>query len=312
MGIGMKSVQSVADFLNAKNWVVVDDALEQIVPLGPQWANDNYVVTVNELYGETRYFLRLGRETGLGLMARLAYEFSVLQAMSRSGMTPRPFYCDESAKVDGEPVGALLMEFLPGRSMDCASDWRLAAQTLARVHAQPVDSRLIVRERPLVDMCNRCSELVSAIGRYGDPGAAEEAGDSLKALISLADEARALLADDALVVTHGTVRASDFIVDEDGDKGWLIDWENGAVSSRYADIGLFMAHASGLCASGCYGSENDRLGFFEEYVATIGFDMGLDRLAERVALFERAFMLRATIEELLACCSCEGGGEKTE
>jgi aminoglycoside phosphotransferase (APT) family kinase protein len=306
MGFSMKSVQSVAEFLNAKKWVVVDDALEQIVPLGPQWTNDNYVITVSELYGETRYFLRLGRETGLGLMARLAYEFTVLQAMSRSGMTPRPFYCDEIAKVDGETVGALLMEFLPGRSIDCASDWRLAAQTLARVHAQPVDSRLIVRKRPLVDMCDHCSELVSAIGRRGS-GAAEEAGASLEALNVLADEARALLADDILVVTHGAVRASDFIVDEDGDKVWLIDWENGAVSSRYADIGLFMAQASGLCASGCFGSEKERSVFFEEYAVTAGLDIGLDRLAERVALFERAFVLRAAIEKLFARCSDEGG-----
>jgi hypothetical protein len=194
--------------------------------------------------------------------------------------------------------------------MDCVSDWRLAAQTLARVHAQPVDSRLIVRKRPLVDMCDHCSELVSAIGRRGDPGAAQEAGVGLEALNVLADEARALLADDAPVVTHGAVRVSDFIVDEDGDKVWLIDWENGAASSRYADIGLFMAQASGLCASGCFGSENDRLGFFEEYAATVGLDIGLDRLAERVALFERAFVLRAAIEKQLACCS--GEGEKVE
>jgi aminoglycoside phosphotransferase (APT) family kinase protein len=159
-------------------------------------------------------------------------------------------------------------------------------------------------------MCDHCSELVSAIGRRGDPGAAQEAGVGLEALNVLADEARALLADDAPVVTHGAVRVSDFIVDEDGDKVWLIDWENGAASSRYADIGLFMAQASGLCASGCFGSENDRLGFFEEYAATVGLDIGLDRLAERVALFERAFVLRAAIEKQLACCS--GEGEKVE
>jgi 2-phospho-L-lactate guanylyltransferase len=310
MGFGMKSVQSVADFLNAKKWLVVDDAQEQIVPLGPQWTNDNYVITVSELYGVTRYFLRLGKETGLGLMARLAYEFSVLQAMSRSGLTPRPYYCDEIAKVDGEPVGALLMEFLPGRSIDCIADWRLAAQTLALVHTQPVDARLIVRERPLDDMCDHCSELVSAIGRRGDPGAAEEAGASLEALNSLADQARTMLAEEALVVTHGAVRASDFIVDEDGDKVWLIDWENGAVSSRYADIGLFMAQASGLCPSGCFGSKDERLGFFEAYAATAGLDIGLDRLAERVAIYERAFVLRAAIEKLLARCGGEGGEAK--
>lgn len=281
----MQSVQAVADFLNARKWVLVDDPAEQIIALGTHWENDNFVITAHELYGEARYFLRLGRGGGFGLMARIAYEFGVLQALGRSGITPRPFYCDEAATMDGVLTGALLMEYLPGQPFVCAKHWRLAAQALAVVHAQPVHAqhvkaRLIVRHDPVMDVYGMCA--VS-----GDEGA-----EHLDELRELSARARRLLGDEERVVVHGSVRPTDFVVDEDGTRAWLVDWENGGVSSRWADLGLFMASAAATPDGGFCRDDAQRREFLDAYAMAAGMAMPVDDMLVRAAIFERACALR--------------------
>jgi aminoglycoside phosphotransferase (APT) family kinase protein len=276
----MQSVQSVANFLNTRKWVLVDDPAEQIAPLGSRWNNENFVITAHELYGETRYFLRLGRGGGLGLMARIAYEFGVLQVLGRSGITPRPFYCDEAATMDGVLTGALLMEYLPGQPFVCAEHWRLAAQALAVVHAQHVKARLIVRHDPVMDVYGMCA--VSG----------GEGSDHLDELHYLAARARRLLGDEERVVVHGSVRPTDFVVDEDGTRAWLVDWENGGVSSRWADLGLFMASAAAATDGAYCRDDAERRDFLDVYAMAAGVAMPMDDMLLRAAIFERACALR--------------------
>lgn len=288
----MISVQVIAEFLTTRGWVLIDDPDEQIVSLGSCWNNDNYLITAHELYGETQYFLRLSRSSGLGVMARFDYEFGVLQAVGRSGVTPRPFYCDGAALVGGEPAGALLMEFLPGRGLACASDWKLAAQALAVVHAQPVDSRLLVRDDLVKDTFRLCAgpaHMTEAgdMERHEEPWSAE--------LHSLVQEAGALLQDDARVVVHGSVRLTDFVVDEDGDRAWLVDWENGGVSSRYADLGLFIASAAAAGDAGFCRTQGEQRAFLAAYAQAAGLAVSMDAMLARALLFARMCKLRQAV-----------------
>lgn len=49
---------------------------------------------------------------------------------------------------------------------------------------------------------------------------------------------------DGAVITHGAPFVSDFIVSEEGDKAWLVDWENCAIASRYDDLAFFLRDAT--------------------------------------------------------------------
>lgn len=295
----MITLEAVAEFLTTRGWVLIDDPEEQIVSLGSCWNNDNYVITAHELYGETRYFLRLGRCGGLGLMARFEYEFGVLQAVGRSGVTPRPFYCDATAVVGGEPVGALLMEYLPGRGFECAGDWELAAQALAVVHAQPVDSRLLVRNDPVMDTYRLCAgpDAPNAASCATGADVAVDHGDGVcSELRSLVHEAGALLRDEAWVVVHGSVRLTDFVVDEDWGRAWLVDWENGGVSSRYADLGLFIARAAAAGEAGFCRTEGEQRAFLAAYAQAAGLTVSTDVMLARASLFAHVCQMRRPLD----------------
>ncbi|MBU4191385.1 MAG: phosphotransferase [Pseudodesulfovibrio sp.] len=296
----MKSLEAVAEFLTTRGWVLVDDPEEQIVSLGSRWNNDNYVITAHELYGETRYFLRLGRCGGLGRMARFDYEFGVLQSVGRSGVTPRPFYCDAAAVVGGEPVGALLMEYLPGRDFEGAGDWELVAQALAVVHAQPLDSRLLVRNDPVMDTYRLCAGPDAQDTTCGATGAGragmDRHGEEWRAeLRSLVHEAGALLRDEARVVVHGSVQLTDFVVDEDWGRAWLVDWESGGVSSRYADLGLFIARAAAVGEAGFCRTEGEQQAFLAAYAQAAGLTVSTDVMLARASLFARVCRLQGLV-----------------
>ncbi|MUM76912.1 hypothetical protein GKC30_04610 [Pseudodesulfovibrio sp. F-1] len=275
----MNSIQAVATFLKEKRWLFPDNPKEQIVPLGSRWNNDNFMVKIQELYGESRYLLRLTRGGGFGVMARIAYEFGVLMAVRSSGVTPRPFYCDEAAVVDGRPTGALLMEFLSGQPLVSVIHWRLAAHTLGLIHVLPKVEALVERDDPVMDVYGMCGGSAVTI----PPSHRKE-------LQRLTDEAARLLAGEERVVTHGSTQLSDFVVDEDRGRAWLVDWENGGVSSRWVDVGLFMASAA---ATGPFcRTDDERREFLETYALTAGLFMPMDDMLKRAAVFERVCELR--------------------
>lgn len=281
-----RSVQAVAAFLRGKGWLLSEDPENQIVSLGSRWNNDNFVITVDELYGESRYLLRLTRGGGFGLMARIAYEFAVLQAVRRSGVTPRPFFCDEAAEVDGQPTGALLMEFLTGRPLACDTHWRLAAQTLGLIHSLPADGRFVVREEPVMDVYGMCG---------GNEAMDTQAHGT--ELNRLAQRAARLLTGEDRVVTHGSAQPSDFIVDEDRERAWLVDWENGGVSTRWVDVGLFMSGAATVQVGAYCRTDDERREFLEAYALAARVVMPMEAMLERAAVFERACELRDEARE---------------
>lgn len=296
----MEKLQAVYDYLNTKGWVILDDLEEQVVLVGRSETNENYHIIANELYGETPYFLRFNRGSRLGITDQSEYEFTVLQALRRSGVTPRPFYCDpETPHTLGK--GALLVEYLPGRPLNYAGDWAVAARVLAAVHSQPVDGRLMVQDAPLADIVRECAGLSG----YFDATrhARIKAGyiSCLDDLRDLVDGAQTLLAGDTLVITHGELCASDFIVEEeDGETAWLVDWESGVVSSRYLDLGLFMAHAVLAGEMGFCRNDEEKLRFLETYCNAAGLDMPVQTVLRKAALFEEAATLRAMIWNCVA------------
>ncbi|MFH1912701.1 MAG: aminoglycoside phosphotransferase family protein [Pseudomonadota bacterium] len=258
--------------------------MNQIVPLGSRWNNDNFVVTMQELYGETKYLLRLTRGGGFGLMARIAYEFGVLQTVRQSGITPRPFFCDEAAMVDGQSAGALLMEFLTGQPLVCDTHWWLAAQTLGLIHSLPAHGRLVEREEPVMDVYG----MFDGITTMDTQAHGAE-------LSRLAQRAARLLAGEERVVTHGSVQPSDFVVDEDRGRAWLVDWENGGMSTRWVDVGLFMASAAMVPVGAYCRTDDERREFLDAYALAAGVSMPMEDMLARAAVFERVCELRTEI-----------------
>jgi len=291
----MELRQVVFEYLNTKGWVVLDDMEEQISLLGSGESNTNFLITAAELYGEARYLFRINHSSRLGLADQIEYEFAVLQAVRRSGVTPRPFYCD-SEPGDKLGNGVMLMEYLEGRPLDCDGDWEVAAEILAKIHSVPVDTRLIAQKSPVSDSVRECRRIVEGFGKHDDE-ILMRLGKYVEKLEDLVGEAERFSHKDSPVIINGAVCPSDFLIDDEGEEkiGMLVDWECGVVSSRYVDIGQFFAQASLARESGYCRDEDERCRFAEVYIDVAGLDVSVEEFVQRANLFEQAAMLRSTI-----------------
>ena len=101
-----------------------------------------------------RLVLRLNTGSQMHLEHQIEYEFSALQALYPSGRTPRPLFCDGSSL----PWGALVMEWLPGRSLRYETDLEAAAEILSDIHALPVppDCALLSPGSPARSIYGEC------------------------------------------------------------------------------------------------------------------------------------------------------------
>jgi aminoglycoside phosphotransferase (APT) family kinase protein len=294
----MNSKQEVYEYLNSKGWVKLDDYEEQVVPLGSGESNTNFLITANELSGEVQYLFRVNHLSRLGLMDHVEYEFAVLQAVRRSGVTPRPFYCDSEPGSLG--MGVMLMEYLEGRPLVCNDDWKVAAETLATVHCVPAGVRLLQQKNPVLDSVRHCRKVVEKIGTREDGDKVlAQLGMSIEKLEYIAGEVEEFFDDDFPVIVNGSVRPSDFLVDdENGDEdktGVLVDWECGVVSSRYVDMGQFFVQASLAGESGYCRDDDEKKRFSEAYMNAAGLDVPVEEFIRRANLFGQAAVIRSMI-----------------
>lgn len=284
----MNRIQAIADYLNEKGWVTIDDPEEQVRLVGASLTNENYVVSQTEIYGETKHFFRVSLESAMGLTDPAEYEFYVLQCQRKSRVTPRPYYVD--GEVDASlGMGAMFMEYLPGRRFTYAGDYELAARTLAAVHAQPADGLLTIAN-PVGEAARQCDEAVSNVdSRSGVMVSGMK--KCVEELEWLADKVDRWLPEDSPVIVHGTPGESEFIVDEAGERAWLVDWECATISSRYVDLGRFLLLASHAGESGHCRDETEKRRFLEAYADASEVDVSIDVMLERAEIFARAAKL---------------------
>ncbi|QGY38917.1 phosphotransferase [Pseudodesulfovibrio cashew] len=293
----METIQAIYDFLQTRTWLQVNDPEEQIVFLAAGEYNENYLITVEEIYGTARHVFRINHGSQLGLANQIEYEFAVLRALARSGVTPRPYYCEPDPGFDELGNGVLLMEYLPGRPLDYAKDWREAASIFAAVHAQPVDDRLIPQPDPVRDIARECEGL---IGRYPDHPMTEARDRLLRyreRVLETADEFQTLTADDKPVMANTEVNSHNFLIDDETGRGWLVDWEKCVVTSRFQDLGHFLVPTTTLWKTDFEFGREGRRDFVAAYLelcrAKAGSGMDLETALRCTEIMERTILLRA-------------------
>ncbi|MDZ7673097.1 MAG: phosphotransferase [Halanaerobiales bacterium] len=129
--------------------------------------NINYIIEDSN----QKYVMRINTGSQMNLSKQIEYEYKALKYLEKSGVTPKVFYLDDSRKE--LPLGMLIMEYLPGRSMLYKKDLKKAAEVLARVHQVEIknDFDLIKENRPLTGIYKECSNLLPVYlnSDLGDP-----------------------------------------------------------------------------------------------------------------------------------------------
>ena len=110
----------------------------QLEYLGQGEHNKNFSFTSSEL--GRKFVLRINVASQPFHKNQIAYEFSALQALEQSTCTPKPLYCDSSARFFSK--GAMVINFCEGEELNFDAlrqgDLKCATQLMANIHAVPI------------------------------------------------------------------------------------------------------------------------------------------------------------------------------
>ncbi|MBZ2171910.1 aminoglycoside phosphotransferase family protein [Cupidesulfovibrio sp. SRB-5] len=236
--------------------------------------------------------------------------------------------------------GALLMQWLPGRPLDYRADARHAARVFAAVHAAPVPPAvelpppgpvphvlprgvLAAQPDPLAAIVAESSALLA---RHADHPLAPRMATARQALLDyrdrvarLAGDTRHLFADEAPVIANTEVNSGNFLVPE-GDAAafpapcgaWLVDWEKAVVTTRYQDLGHFLAPTTTLWKTDFTFDAATRAAFLDHYRAALRHAgqpvPDAEECAAKADVMVRAVLLRGLSWCLMAWHEYAGGG----
>lgn len=240
--------------------------------------------------------------------------------------------------------GALLMQWLPGRPLDYRTDARHAARVFAAVHAAPVPpavelpppgpvphvlprGMLAAQLAPVAAIVAESSAL---LGRHvGHPLAPRMVHirhallDYRDRVARLAGDTRHLFADETPVIANTEVNSGNFLVPEGGSAAssgdlaapcgaWLVDWEKAVVTTRYQDLGHFLAPSTTLWKTDFTFDAATRAAFLEDYREALRHAgqpvPDAEECAAKADVMVRAVLLRGLSWCLMAWHEYAGGG----
>lgn len=253
--------------------------------------NINYLIKD----GEDKYVLRLNLGSQMNLEDQIGYEFSALEALAPSGVTPRPFYLDNSkSKID---YGLLLMEYIEGRHLDYQKDLKAAANVFAKIHKlnpARAEQSLIREEKPLTAIWNECESLLDS---YFESSLAEpEIKDFLhrmKADLAEKKEKESELMEllpEAVVNTE--VNSNNFLINDKYNLAYLVDWEKPLITTPLQDLSHFMVPTTTLWKTNFIFNQGEEEEFLHHYLKARGLDSKYHEVKSALRLFNQFSAMR--------------------
>ncbi|MHB8073656.1 aminoglycoside phosphotransferase family protein [Desulfosporosinus fructosivorans] len=247
--------------------------------------------------GAQKYVFRINTGSQMDLDNQIAYEYKALHLLSRSRVTPRTYYLDDTKQEI--PYGILMMEYLPGVSLDYRCDLVKAARTLASVHgleftADEVEF-LVKESEPFTAIYHEASRLLEKY--YACPQANPQAVRLFEKIMARAEERKKaeqyLMADPWLRVINTEINSSNFIVNEQAETCFLIDWEKPIYGEPAQDISHFLIPTTTLWKRDYALSYEEEDLFISAYLNDLSPCPQAITLRERVEMFKFFNLLRA-------------------
>lgn len=255
--------------------------------------NINYLL--NSARG--KLVLRVNTASQMQLDNQIAYEYQALQLLSRSGVTPRPYFLDDSK--EDIPYGLLVMEYLPGEPLDYRYDLEEAAATLARIHSMQFAKNetdfLVKQSGPFSGIYSEARTLLDHF--FQCPEASSELKKMLEKLLLTAAEKKKeeeyLLQEPFLAVINTELNSHNFIVNHDRQTCHLIDWEKPILGEPAQDLSMFLIATTTMWKRNYRLSRQEEKSFLRQYLKQLP-DCPLKKtLRSRVEMFKFFNYLRA-------------------
>jgi thiamine kinase-like enzyme len=280
-------MKNIRDFLKKSGWLRDVDSI-QFLAAGEY--NENYTVSASG----RNYVFRINHDTQLNIGNQIEYEFNVLKSLELSGVTPKPYFYDlHPEELDG---GVLLMQYIPGVPLDYGKDSEKAACVFASVHSQPCNDNLILQKQPVYDIARESLWLLNKYKNHPLKDARKRLLSYHDDIIKLAKNTEALFSDEPLCVVNTEVNSKNFIIQK--DRGFLVDWEKGVISSRYQDLGHFLVPTTTLWKSDFTFDKEQKKKFLMSYAGYLKKNEvhplpRVSELLEKTMILEKTILLRA-------------------
>lgn len=229
-----------------------------------------------------KLLLRVNCGSQMHLDHQIEYEYRALKLLESSGRVPEAYYVDGT--LEQLDHGVLVMEYLPGDSLDYRKDMRLAAECLADIHQVrvPEDGGLICPKDPLGAILEECEEMVktymdSPLGR----------GGTKKILRHMLDEGwkRVRGAGNRKVYQcciNTELNSTNFLIGGEGKGNYLIDWEKPLYGDAAQDLGHFLAPTTTFWKTDVILTAREAEEFLDQYIEAAGGRFPVEGLRERV------------------------------
>jgi aminoglycoside phosphotransferase (APT) family kinase protein len=245
--------------------------------------------------GSLQLVFRVNIGTQIDRDDQILYEYKALKLLSQSGVTPRPYFVDDTRKFFER--GVLIMEYLPGESLDYRRDLPDAAGLFAIIHQVhvPEDKNHLIREdAPLTLIYEECAGLLQ---QYFDSDLAQpDIRDYLIDLKNWADESRAgevyYQQDPWPCIVNTEVNSGNFIVNRPQESIHLVDWEMPRWGDPSQDLCHFCSPLTTLWKTDWRMTDGEKQGFLKTYSRHLRDTHLRDTLIDRVKLRDPFVYLR--------------------
>jgi thiamine kinase-like enzyme len=254
---------------------------------------------LNYLLDTTRgkFVLRVNTASQMQLKNQIAYEYQALELLHRSGVTPRPYYLDDSKEII--PFGLLIMEYLPGEPLNYRQDLQMAATTFAKIHRlqfKGAESDFLIKEEgPFSGIYKEAEILLDKY--FQSPDANLHVKDMLEKVLLKAEERKKeeeyLLREPWLAVINTEVNSHNFIVNQYLQTCHLIDWEKPILGEPAQDLSMFLIATTTMWKRNQILSMEEEESFIRQYLKRLPACPHKSTLRSRVEMFKFFNYLRA-------------------
>ena len=284
----------VEQYLNTRDWSDVpamSGRSFKVRPLAQGEYNLNFLVEA----GAQKFVFRVNMGTQIDREDQIQYEFDTLKLLEDSGVTPIPYFVDDTRSHFDRGIG--IMTFLPGRALDYTIDLDAAAMVLARVHQVPVEEdnhHLIVEDAPLDLIFQECARLLATYfeSDLADPDIRQFLREVLDWAAEVRGKERFYQEDPWPCIINTEVNSGNFIVNPAAHTAHLVDWEMPRWGDPSQDLSHFCSPLTTLWKTDYRMTEEDKFRFLESYASHIHDAHLRHTLRDRVALRDPFVYLR--------------------
>jgi len=279
-------LKRVEQYVLTEQWHAATGFKEQvfkIIPLAKGEYNLNYLLKGDD----NSLVFRVNMGSQIDRDDQILYEYNTLQLLKECGVTPIPYYVDDSrSRIDR---GISIMEYLPGRHLDYKKDLKYGARVFGTIHQLPVpesENHLIKESRPLSLIFTECQKLLTHYfqSELADVKIRSFLMEVMDWMGDYKNKEHYYLDDPFHCIVNTEVNSTNFIVNPKRKTTHLIDWEMARWGDPSTDLCHFCSPLTTLWKTGYRFSAADSAGFLAEYKDTIQSVHLRDSLEERMAL----------------------------